>query len=161
MAIKFKKDLSGCIARANIELDGFPGHYYRVFLWKDQASMIANVIDDDAENAAAMCVHNKYYCKVADTGHPVSAVPKYMGEMHFIDPDWCLEYVAHECFHASNNICIVLCINPAVHIQYEEYAANIYGELVEAVYNWLWQTKPPSRDWNLWKRIKKVIFGKW
>lgn len=163
MAIKYKKDWVGCIAHTKIEIKYFPKHYYRVFLWRNLDALRDNVANPEevSDTCGGLCVHATYFSYFDSYGHQYNRARRYMGELHFLHGTWDTDTVAHECYHATNNICKVLNIQPQLRIEYEELAAYIHGELVHDVYCWLWKVSPPTRDWNLWKRIKGIAFGKW
>lgn len=149
MPIKHSKDMSQCVAWNDFYTDYFPGHYYRVCLWKDRRAMLDNTLHNDEEGSDEDCggitCHAPYTARIGNDGRSMNRAPKRLGEIHFIQDDWNLEVVAHECFHASNHICKILNINPQTEILFEERAAYIHGELVDEVYGWLWRTDPPHR----------------
>lgn len=163
MPIKHQKDMSRCIAWGDIYINYFPGHYYRVFLWKDQAAMLDNTTLDGEERDEAcggIACHAPYIGCIGNDGRSMNRAPKRLGEIHFIRDSWNMEVVAHECFHASNNVCKILNIDPQDDIVLEERAAYIQGELVDEIYGWLWKMDRAD-GWDglrlLGKRIKCAI----
>ena len=148
MSVKFKKDLTRCLAHTKIDIHLFPGKYYKVFLWEDLDAMRANIRPDEGEEIEDGCIgmtcHNHYRLDALPNGSLRVKSAKYLGEIHFLRNVWDAEVVAHECFHATNNICKLLMLNPQLDIMLEERAAYMHGELVNDVYKWLWRVQPPK-----------------
>lgn len=148
MAIKYRKDLTNCVAQTKVPIYKFKDRYYKVFLWKNLDALRVNVkqYDTISDDCGGYCCHAVYMqCIPEDgTGSAYTRTPRCLGEIHLLQNDWNLNIVAHECFHAANNICRVLRLGTYEDIEFEERAAYIYGNLVDTVYTWLWQVNTPK-----------------
>lgn len=161
MSIRYKKDKNAVFAATKLPISRFAGHHYMAYLWKNQTGMIVNAPKDmDAnDDTGAYCCHAHYWAGFPDNGRAKINAPKRLGEIHFVQSNWNMEYVAHECFHATKHICTILQINPAANIQYEERAAYIHGEMVDRCYRWLWEVDRPKKA--LWKEFGRSIKNCW
>jgi hypothetical protein len=145
MAIKRIKDESQLIAKWKLKTG--KRHYFHVFLWKNKKAFIQNTLDNENKCSIA-CVN------LAPTIYEISQIyerkiirPK-LGEIHFIKDKWGLEIVAHELCHAlmhrvrqlkPNFKHIIEQVNGA-----EETICYEYGQWVEDIYRFLWETNPPK-----------------
>lgn len=166
--LKYKKDLRNCISRNKLSIPRYDNvRFYDGFLWKEKDDLLQNSIPDESmpdKGAGAACRHAPYFIQANQSGPAVIKAPRKLGELHFISGIWNMEVVSHECFHATMHICELLNIQPAVDIIYEEMAAYIHGELVDATYRWLWNVDPPRsyrkrasfKDWLISLMTKRL-----
>ena len=149
MAIKYKRDESRLVAKTKVPVEYCPGKFFRVCLWADQRAMCAASAEPVNPDAlpSAFCCHSSYVLRRTDAGYVETRAANLLGEMHFTAGKWDEEVVAHECFHATTNICKRLLIRPEMHIEEEEWAAYIHGRLVRETYRWLWRTDTSKKRW--------------
>lgn len=144
MPIKYKRNESKVIARSKVLIDGLPNRYYSVFLWSDRAAMMAAFPNDiqEHDNTDAFCCHGLIVFGQPNNQGPVRIrTARRVGEIHFLTGKWDMEVVAHECFHATMHICEIMAVEPMRHIEMQEIAAYLHGEMVDKIYRWLWQVE--------------------
>lgn len=132
MSINSNKDLSHCVARTRfVCLDG--RQFWRVYLWKDNESLINNV---GVTGDVRACHISMLYWENSTTGE--KRTTPLMGELHFVSNDWNIEVVSHECCHA------MFLYNESHNLKYEgpektveEQLCYLQGDLCLRVYRWL------------------------
>ena len=174
MAIKRIKDESQLVAKWKLKAG--KRHYFHVFLWKNKKAFIQNTLDNEDKCSIACvnlaptiyeisqiydgtCVNttSTYYYDIGSYERKIIR-PK-LGEIHFIKDKWGLEIVAHELCHAlmhrirqlkPNFEHIIEQVNGA-----EESICYEYGQWLEDIYRFLWETNPPKELYKFNNEMKR------
>lgn len=163
MPMRNRKDNPHILHARDFDIENFPGHYYRGYVWDSVEAMREGIKDDEDDYAKAIgaCTHAHYIQMIKDSGHAINKAPRRMGELHFVTQIWDAEVVSHECFHATTNICRICNVWPAVNIEYEEFGAYVQGTLTQAVYGWLWEVDSKHSAIGFIWRCKKKFGALW
>ncbi len=166
------KNLSTCLARGRVQCFGANRHFYALYLWKTRKDLNACGVDyegkkDGGVEGDGMCCHMPSFLD------PESGIKRWfpkLGEIHFLVGAWDMEVAAHECLHASINFARAVRISPhrtfedgglsehfltcipsvapalsARDLSDEELFCYAHGEMVDAVYRWLWKHDTSKR----------------
>lgn len=144
MTIKRIKDYTGLIS-SGIMKTADKKHYWNLYLWQDNDCLRRNTVNMDKEVLGC-------HCSVPVLIDPESEDPcpkPKIGELHFIQGVWDVNYVAHELSHALFQRLKFLCPNPNTvlkedNMEIEEFYCYEFGDWMQGICNWLYNNDPPN-----------------
>lgn len=123
-------------------------HWWRVFLWGDHASMVANIDASEEDWSRAGAGHLPATILYRADGVDRQVHKPQLGELHFISGVWNLEIVAHECTHALLHRLRYGRLPSKEQVldgafEHEESICYEHGAMISGIHKWLWEVDQP------------------